>query len=178
MHLTSLDSRPVRALPAAVAGMLAAPLPVQASEELVLLPDPGVMLVLLVVFVAAIYPLNRLILQPLMKVMDAREERIEGARSRAAAVQQQAEDALRGYQESILAAHDEASADRRRRVNEAREQLLGITSQAKEEAEREIARARQELSASVVEARSSLREAAAGLASLAAERILGRSLAE
>ena len=174
--MTFLDSRPVRALRAVVLGMLAA-LPAQASEQLVLMPDPSVLLVLLVAFVAVIFPLDRLIFRPLMKVMEMREERIEGARSRADEVQQQAEDALRRYQESIRTAHDAASAERRRRVNEAREQLAGITSQAKEEAEREVARAREELSASVGEARESLREAAAELATLAAERILGRSLA-
>ncbi len=177
MQLTPLDSKPVRALLAVVLGMLAA-LPAQASEQLVLLPDPTVLLVLLVVFVAVIFPLNRLIFQPLLQVMDAREERIDGARSRADEVQQQAEDALGRYRESIRSAHDEASAERRRRVIAAREQLAVITNQAKEEAAHEVARAREELSASVDEARNSLREAAGDLATLAAERILGRGLAE
>ena len=77
MQLTPLDSKPVRALLAVVLGMLAA-LPAQASEQLVLLPDPTVLLVLLVAFVAVIFPLNRLIFQPLLQVMDAREERIDG----------------------------------------------------------------------------------------------------
>ena len=67
MQLTPLDSKPVRALLAVVLGMLAA-LPAQASEQLVLLPDPTVLLVLLVAFVAVILPLNRLISQPLLQV--------------------------------------------------------------------------------------------------------------
>ena len=69
--MTPLDSKPVRALLAVVLGMLAA-LPAQASEQLVLLPDPNVLLVLLVAFVAIIFPLNRLIFQPLSDHLDVR----------------------------------------------------------------------------------------------------------
>jgi F-type H+-transporting ATPase subunit b len=177
MQLTFLDMRPLRSLPAMVVGMLAA-LPANAAEGLVLMPDLETLPVLLVAFVVVTLVLDPLIFRPLMKVMDEREERIDGARRRADQVQQQAEEALSRYQEAILGAHDDATAERRRRMGIAREGLVRLTNQAKEEAEREVARAREELSASLDEARDSLRQAADGLAILAAERILGRSLAQ
>ncbi len=178
MQLMSLDFRPVRAFLAVVAGMLAA-LPAQGAEQLELLPDFVVTVpVLIIFFVVVTLIVNPLIFRPLMKVMDDRAERIDGARRRADQVQQQAEEALSRYEESIRGAHDEATAERRRRMGIAREGLVRLTNQAKEEAEGEVARAREELSASLDEARASLRQAADGLATLAAERILGRSLAE
>lgn len=176
--MTSLDFRPARALAAGILVTLAA-LPVHASEQLELMPDFAETLpALLVAFVVVTLLLDPLIFQPLLKVMDEREERIEGARRRADQVQEQAEEALNRYEDSIRAAYDQAAVERRRRTDTAREELARLTSQAKHEAEHEADRAREELSASVEEARDSLREGASDLATLAAERILGRSLAE
>jgi F-type H+-transporting ATPase subunit b len=155
----------------------AAAAPARASETLELVPDfVGTLPILLVAFVVVTLVLDPLIFRPLLKVMDEREEQIDGARRRADQVQQQAEEALARYERSIRGAHDEAAAARRSRLDEAREELLRVSRSAKEEAEREIARAREELSGSVVEARDTLRESANDLATLAAERILGRTL--
>lgn len=179
--MTSLDMRPGarssrrRLLGACVFGVVTA-LPAQASDQLELIPDIAVTLALLVVFVLLVLPLNRLIFQPLLKVMDEREERIDGARRRAEQLQQQAQQALDRYAESIRSAHDEATAERRRQLEVARSELHAVTGRAKEEAERDLSRAREELAGSLGEARETLRAGAADLASLAAERILGRSL--
>ncbi len=173
----SLDFRPVRAFLAVVVWILAA-LPAHGVEQLELAPDVVTVPVLIIFFVVVTLIVNPLIFRPLMKVMDDRAERIDGARRRADQVQQQAEEALGRYEESIRAAHDEATGERRRRMDAAREELVRLTNLAKEEAHREVTRAREELSTSADEARESLREAAGDLAALAAERILGRSLAE
>jgi F-type H+-transporting ATPase subunit b len=155
---------------------LAAALPAQAADQLNLTPDPWVTGALLIVFVAIIFPLDALIFQPLLRVMDEREERIDGARRRAASVEGQAQEALDRYEESIRTAHDEAAAERRRQLEVARGELQSVTRSAKDEAERDVARARDELEGSLGEARDTLRASADELASLAAERILGRSL--
>jgi F-type H+-transporting ATPase subunit b len=153
-----------------------AALPAQASDSLELMPDPVVTGVLLIAFIAIIFPLNNLIFQPLIRVMEEREERIGGARSRAEQVQQQAQEALDRYEESIRGAYDEATGERRRKLDVARGELQAVTNQAKEEASRDLARAREELGASLGEARETLRGGSEELATLAAERILGRSL--
>jgi len=157
--------------------MLLAPT-AQAATTLELVPDPIVTVVLLIAFIVIIFPLNHLIFRPLMQIMDEREERIDGTRARASEVEQQAADSLNRYREMLRAAHERAAEQRRVRIDEAREQLVVVTGQAREEAEAELARAREELSSSVDEAQESLRAAAGDLANLAAERILGRSLAE
>jgi F-type H+-transporting ATPase subunit b len=180
----SLDFSPARprtarsplALVLAVS-VAAAAAPARASEGLELVPDFLTTLpILLAAFIAVTLVLDPLIFQPLLKVMDEREERIEGARRRADQVQQQAEEALTRYEQSIRAAHDEAAAARRTRLDEARDEQARMSRSAKKEAERDIASAREELSGSVVEARATLRESANDLATLAAERILGRTL--
>jgi F-type H+-transporting ATPase subunit b len=164
-----------RTLIVALVSLMAA-LPAQAAGDLVLIPDPWVTGILLVVFVAIIFPLNSLIFQPLLRVMDEREEKIDGAKRRASSVEEQAQEALDRYEESIRSAYDEAAVERRRQLEVARAELQSVTSSAKEVAERDVARAREELEGSLGEARETLRAGAEDLASLAAERILGRSL--
>jgi F-type H+-transporting ATPase subunit b len=153
-----------------------AALPAQASDTLELMPDPLVTGILLVVFVLIIFPLNSLILKPLLKVMDEREEKIDGARNRADRVQGQAQEALDSYEEAIRIAHDGSLAERRRKLDVARSELHSITGSAKQQAERDLLRARDELMGSLGEARQSLRGSAEELAILVAERVLGRSL--
>lgn len=181
--MTPLDERPARApscrAPLVSVMTLAALFvasPASASDTLELVPDWQVTGILLAAFVAIISPLNRLIFRPLFQVIDEREERIDGARRRAESVQQQAQEALERYEGSIRAAHDAASAERRRQIEVARAELGETTRRAREEAEREIARAGQELGASLGAARESLRVGAGELADLVAERILGRRL--
>jgi F-type H+-transporting ATPase subunit b len=163
-----------RALPVS---LLLVASPARAVGQLEIWPDfLGVLPVLVGAFVVVTLVLNPLLFQPLLAVMDQRAERIEGARRRADQVDQRAAEALARYEQAIRAAHEAASAERRRRLDASREELLRITREAKADAEREIERARDELGASVREARASLRDDAGELATLAAERILGRSL--
>lgn len=172
-----MTSLVARALPAALAFVLVA-LPAQASETLELMPDWVVLVSLLLVFVVIIFPLNALIFQPLLRVMDERDEKIEGARARADRVERQAQEALDRYQESIRTAYEEVNAERRRKLDVARGEMQEVTRQAKSDAARDITRAREELGASLEDARESLRASAQELAGLAAERILGRSLSQ
>jgi F-type H+-transporting ATPase subunit b len=159
------------------ASLVAAAGPARASEGLELVPDFfGALPVLIGAFVVVTLVLNPLLFKPLLGVMDQREERIEGTRRRADQVEQRAAEALARYEQAIRAAHAAAGAERRRRLEAAREELQRITRAAKDDAEREIERARDEIGASVREARASLRDDAGELATLAAERILGRTL--
>ena len=170
-----MTSLAARAIPAALVSALAA-LPAQAADSLELMPDPIVTGILLISFIIIIFPLNSLIFQPLIRVMEERDEKIAGARKRAEQVQEQAQEALDRYEESIRDAHEESTAERRRRLDVARGEMHAVTSTAKDEAGRDITRAREELGASLGEARETLRGSAQELATLAAERILGRSL--
>ena len=150
--------------------------PAQASDQLELTPDFVVTGILLVSFILLIFPLNSLIFKPLLRVMDDRESKISGTRSRAADVQGQAEGALDRYQSAVREAREAAVLERRRHVEAARAELLQTTRAAKDEAEAEIERAREELQSGIAGARDGLRQSVEELAHLSAERVLGRSL--
>ncbi len=158
-----------------------------ASENLEILPDaalPGVfgdgglgtMWVMLVGFVVLIFPLNALIFQPIFRALDARADRIQGARGRSAQLQSEADAVLEQYEQAIREARAEAEAARQRQLALAREEQASLTSAARRDAEGELERARADLGRSLEEARNTLRAGAEDLAQAAAEQVLGRAL--
>lgn len=161
---------------ATLAALLLLAAPAHAADQLELMPDVVVTGILLLSFIVLVFPLNALLFRPLIRVMDEREERIGGARERAAQVQTQAAEALARYEESILDAREEALLHRRQHLDAARAELQQTTRDAKDEAARELERARGELEASIGAARETLRGGAEELALVSAERVLGRSL--
>lgn len=159
-----------------VAASLVVALPAAAAGDLELMPTGWITAILLVAFVAIVFPLNGLIFRPLLRVMDEREDKIAGARRRAAHVEGQATDALARYEDALRGAREESMLERRAQLEAARSDLLTTTRRAKAEAMQELENAREELDASLRDARETLREGSEELARLAAERILGRSL--
>jgi F-type H+-transporting ATPase subunit b len=128
-------------------------------------------------FVLLILSVNALLLRPLLKVLDERSERIDGARQRASELSERAEDLLARYRAALHEARAEAESDRRVLVERAREEQVAFTRQARQEAERDIEQARGEVISALNDARSSLRQRAEELARDAVARILGRALA-
>ena len=162
--------------------------PVQAAEELVLIPDYqlfgvfgagegiGTLWVMLIAFVVLIFPLNALMFQPIFRALDERDERIQGARDRSAQLQSEADDVLDRYETAIRDARSQSESERQTALASARDEQTELTTQARGDAEQELERARGELNRSLDEARATLRASADDLATAAAEQILGRSL--
>ena len=162
--------------------------PAFAAEELVLIPDAqlfgvfglgdgiGTLWLMLAGFVALIFPLNAMMFQPIFRALDERAERIQGARSRSAQLQSEADDVLDRYETAIREARSESESARQTQLAGAREEQAALTTQARSDAEQELERARGELNRSLEEARTTLRASADDLATAAAEQILGRSL--
>jgi F-type H+-transporting ATPase subunit b len=150
--------------------------PAMASGALVLIPDAFMLPVLIVFFALLIYPLNKLLFQPIFHALDARAERIAGARVRSEQLQREADRVLGQYETAIREARAVSEVARQTRLEAAREEQVGLTTTARGEAERELETARGELHRSIDDARESLRASAEGLATAAAERVLGRAL--
>jgi F-type H+-transporting ATPase subunit b len=160
----------------ASAALLAAA-PALASEGgLRIFPQLPALPILLALFVALIFPVNALLLRPLLRVLDERLQRIEGARERAENLSAQAEETLGRYRHAIEAARNEADEERKGVVEAARGAQSQLVSEARTEAEREQERARAEVEQASEQARASLRRDAELLAREAAQRILGRDL--
>ncbi len=147
-----------------------------AADTLVLIPDLTVLTVMLVGFVVLIFPLNALLFRPIFRALDARAERIAGARDRSESLQRDADDVLERCEIAIREARSDAEAARQSQLESARADQVERTANARAEAERILDNARGELEASLGEARAQLRQQAEDLARSAAERVLGRTL--
>jgi F0F1-type ATP synthase membrane subunit b/b' len=145
-----------------------------AEGGLVLLPDPT-LLVLLTLFFAALVPfVNRLLLRPMLRVLDARAERTDGARRRAARLEEQVRDAVARYESSIREVRKAAEGARQEILDDARRRATEEALAARSDAETELGRVRRALEGAVLGARDGLRNQARELAREAAGRVLGR----
>jgi F-type H+-transporting ATPase subunit b len=140
-------------------------------------PWRSVWLQLVVLFVVIVFPLNALLFQPLLRTLELRGERIEGARSRAAALTKQADEVLGRYESAVAAARREAEGVRRAALESARGEQARIGSEARSGAEREVAAARASVAGALTSARGALRGETERLAREVAEKVLGRPLA-
>jgi F-type H+-transporting ATPase subunit b len=188
-------SRRILALAAAVGVALAAA-PAFAAGDLSIFPDliedalygthggqlianplKSTWLQLVIVFVAIVYPLNALIFRPLLRTLELRGEKIEGARERAAAVSKQAGEVLTRYEGRVGAAQREAEGMRRQALETARRDQARIGADARAAAEREVADARAGVAGALDSARVALRGETERLARDVAAKVLGRPLA-
>lgn len=166
----------VRALATLAVAVLAAGPASAAEGGLVLTPSLPMLLALIALFVALIFPVNALLFRPIFAALDAREERIAGTRARAAKLAEESEEVLKRVQGSMRETREAAEQERREHLVEAKSQANAQIGGARGEAEREIEQARREIQSAVVDARSSLRSDAETLAREASARILGREL--
>lgn len=161
---------------AVAAGVLAAPA-AQASEGgLVLLPDPVMLPVLVLLFAALVYPVNKLILIPIFRVLDEREEKIAGTRRRAEKLAVEADEVLERYRQAVGEARQDAEVARVQTLEQARSRGADTTHGARAEAEGHVSRAREEMARALEDARTTLRTQSEDLAREIASRALGRSL--
>src|SRR5262245_42514865 len=149
-----------------------------AEGGLELFPDWRFELPLLVVFFAALVPLvNRVLLRPVLRVLDARAERTEGSRRRAGRLLEQLREVIARYEGSIAGARQSAETSRRELLDQARRRAAEEIAGARADAEQEIGRARLEVGDALAQARASLRAHSSELAREAAARVLGRNVA-
>jgi len=185
--LTALP--PLVVIPALTALTVLAPMtPALAADNLELIPDYalfglggtghglGDLWIMLIAFVLLIFPLNALIFKPIFAALDARADRIQGARERSDALETEADSVLERYEAAIREARGDSETARQEQLGRAREKQQSLTTQARGEAEQELEGARASLNASLEDARASLRASAEELAQAAAEQVLGRAL--
>jgi len=147
-----------------------------AGGGLEIMPTLDRIVPLIVLFCLMVVPVNRLIIQPLMAVLDERESRIAGARVRATEVGKQADEILERYESSVAAARERSEQERRSALDEARHRQAERVAEARGDAESRIEAARSEVGSALEQARGQLESQAGDLARQAAERMLGRSL--
>ncbi|HVP28961.1 MAG TPA: ATP synthase F0 subunit B [Myxococcota bacterium] len=168
----------LRQLPAAcgaAAAMLAAA-PASASEGLNLAPTPNVFLTLIVLFAILVPVLNVLLFKPVLRVLDEREQRIDGARRRAEEMTRKAEATLLKYEGAIQDARAAAEAERKQTLERAQREHAGAVAEERTQAEQTLERARREVMGALAGARGQLQAQSRELARDVASRVLGRAL--
>ena len=149
-----------------------------ASEQtLKVFPDVfGKLPLLVLLFFALVVPVNELVLKPVFRVLDAREEKITGTRQRADRLAADADEILQRYEQTIREARNDAEQDRKQTLERARAEGVAMTTDVRSESKQEVARARAEVAAALEEARTELRARSQELAREVAARALGRVL--
>jgi len=155
---------------------LALPTTAFASGDLVLIPEVPMLITMVVLFVALIFPTNLLIFKPIFRALDERANRISGARDRAEHIDAGADAVLAQYENSIREARGAAEATRKQSIAGARNEQVAMAARARAEAEVLIENARSELSAALDRARIEMRTSTQDLGRAVAQRILGREL--
>ena len=131
---------------------------------------------LIVLFLLLIAPVNRLVMTPLLRVLEERSARIEGTRRRAGEVGVQADGALARYSAAVEEARKQAGELRKDALESARGDQVRILADARHAAEAEVSVARGSMAGALAEARATLRAESTALAREAAARVLGRQL--
>lgn len=131
---------------------------------------------LMLLFVVLVYPVNQLVLKPLLRVLDERSAKIEGARKRASEISAQAEVVLAQYQRAVEGARKQAEELRKDELDRARGEQAQLLAEARQRAESEVAGARSGIAGALPGARAELRGGTEALAREAAARVLGRAL--
>ena len=158
--------------------LAAAALPsVANAAELNLSPNWSVVIADVIVFGLLIYPVNQLLIQPLLHVVEAREKGTAGS----------LEDAgrLEGEARTLGAELEARLAEARARANARRTAVLAASEQeeralmtaASADAARTVDEVRAAIASDLAEARGALERDASSLAREAAARLLGRPIA-
>lgn len=117
-----------------------------------------------------------LLYKPLGKILAEREAKIEGSLQDAAAAKEKAEKLLQEYEAQMAGARREAQAIIERAGRLGEEMREEIVKRAREEASRTLEQARAEIAGEKAKALAAIRDEAANLAILVAQRIIRKSL--
>jgi F-type H+-transporting ATPase subunit b len=166
-------SRPGLFAAALAALLLSAGAASAAEGGIVLWPDIRIV-PMLVLFVVLLVTLNALLFRPVLRTLDLRVERTEGARASAEKLAARADEILARYESAVRDVRIEAEQARRAEIAEARSQTSARTAQARADAEQQIERAETDIAGALAAARSQLRAEVEPLAREAASRVLGR----
>ena len=145
-----------------------------AERGLEIIPDPSVLIPLIIGFAILVPLIDRLLLRPLLRVLDAREEQITGSRQRAERIAAEAEETASRYGCAVGDVRTEAEQQRQAALSVARDEETAGVRAAREEAESQLDAACSEIGSALQAARESLRTSAEVLAREAAQQILGR----
>jgi F-type H+-transporting ATPase subunit b len=154
---------------AAAAAHVSAPEAVDVDVNLTFLVQVGLFVVLMLV-------LKPVLFDPMLKLFEEREKRIEGAKVQARRLDEKSGVALSEYEKAMAKARGEANAERDRVRAEGLKKEAEILSQVRTETAKLLEDGKKRAQEQAATVRSRLRGDAAQLASNVASRVLGREV--
>jgi F-type H+-transporting ATPase subunit b len=139
-------------------------------------PDLRFVATNLIVFLLLIYPVNKLLIGPFIRVLGERQERSEGAQQRASSIGDEARGITSDLDDRLAQAREAAQARRAEILAAGREEESRLLGSAREDAAGTIEEMRASVQEELGTARATLEDGAATLAREAAAQILGRSI--
>jgi len=129
-----------------------------------------------VVFLLLVYPTNRFVLGPLVRVLEERERRTAGAREEAARTLEGSAELQRDLDARMRAARERARARHAEIAAAAQEEIRRVLAEARDGANAELELVRSGVAGQLESARATLRTDASALAREIAAKLLGRAL--
>ncbi len=125
-------------------------------------------------FLVLLIILNKLLFQPILKVMDEREAETEGKEQAARDMEQESDEIEKTYREKLRQAKIEASGKKNEIKALGQEEEGKILSAARQEGDSAISKVRGEIAAEAEAAKEDLLNQAKGMSELIFEKLLGR----
>ncbi len=149
---------------------------VASAADLNLLPHWPYVAINVLVFTLLIYPVNRLLIGPLLRLVEEREQRTSGSLDEASRLDADASALGAELDARLVEARARAQARRAAIMADAETQERALLEAASNDAARSIETVRSAIEADLVSARAGLQGDARALAGEAAARLLGRPL--
>ncbi len=130
------------------------------------------LVIYLVLFLAVFFILKPLLFDPYLKVREARQAGIGGSRDEAQALQAQAEEKLKAYEEGLKVARQEAAERREALKREGQGKEEELLKAAADKAEAKLKEHRAKMATQVEEARGQLKDQAGKLAGAITDQLL------
>jgi F-type H+-transporting ATPase subunit b len=143
-----------------------------------LLPTPAELVLGTICFVVVFGILGKMLLPRIIKMLNEREEAIEGGINRAEQAQAEAAELREQYKAQLAEANREANRQREAAREEGAQIIAEMREQAQAESRRIIEAAQAQITAERQQALASLRAEVGSLATELASRIVGESLAD
>jgi F-type H+-transporting ATPase subunit b len=138
-------------------------------------PDGSLVLVL-ILFIFFVFLLNRLLFRPIGRVLDQRQNLTEGSANEARAARRIYETRLAEYEATIRQARAESYKQSEQERAVALEERRRVLDEAKQNAHEQIDRAKQEIEKQVTQARSALESESRQIAENISRTVLGRTV--
>lgn len=135
------------------------------------------MLAMFIFFLASLFVLNVFVFKPTLKILNERENRLQGMEKEARRLEAECQEKLALYTSAMDKAKQEARHIRDDILKVANEEQKAVITQARDRAEKMIGEAKDVLVNETNQARSELKQSAEKLSSEMAEKILKRKVA-